>query len=151
MSLDSHIWIETNDSAEQVQHALARLTPLEIADDFEGLKKMRGDATSVTIRPMGAYDIEVQRAGVRADISIGVHCRDTTSRAWKENSVRAASALLHAYSGDLLFLYLDAYPALMRKNGRIILEQTSRIWDNADLLAMVDLPYEWGTIQTSGS
>jgi hypothetical protein len=63
--------------------------------------------------------------------------------------VRAVVALLKQGEGDALFLYCSDSPALMRKDGKLILDSRSGIWKpvvKPAVLPLIDLPHEFGII-----
>ncbi len=146
---NSSIWIETEDTPEQVQRMLERATPFRVAPDFEHWKDLTTESTTLSISNMLIEDFLPGRTDLRYNLRLFLSNKDKGSDLWLVSMVRAAVALLHAYPGDLLFRYFLHSPVLMRKQGRLILELRSDVWSprhETEVLSLIDLPYEWGEI-----
>ena len=148
MTQSSNIWIETDDTPEGVRRVLERTTPFRAAPDFEGMKEMIAENTTLSISPRRPDDYRPAAAGLSCNLQLFFGNMDKRSGIWITNMVSAAMALLHAYPGDLLFMYLLHYPALMRRQGRLVLQYPG-LWDpqyRPDVISLIDLPYGWGDL-----
>ena len=149
MTHNSSIWIETDDTPEQVQRLLELTTPFRVAPDFEHRKEMTAESAILSISTMRIEDFLPGRTDLRYNLRLFFSNKDKGSDLWLVSMVRAAVALLHAYPGDLIFRYLLHPPVLMRKQGRLVLELRSDVWSpryETEVLSLIDLPYEWEEI-----
>jgi hypothetical protein len=55
--------------------------------------------------------------------------------------IRAAMALLRAAQGDMVLLFNWEKPMLMRRDGKLLLNNDGGWWDSPARLGLVDLPY----------
>ncbi len=151
MSLDSNIFLDADASPEDIRRVLRRTGHFEDRHEFDDLTQMTAEGVILGIHPPPSKYNEAFDAGINANLDLFITCTDHEfSAAWDLNGIRATVALLHEFRGDLLFVYLDI-PALMRKGGRIILDRRASIWEDGvepNVLSLIDLPYEFGTIPT---
>ena len=147
MSLDSQIYFQTDASPAEVQLLLEQRTPFASVDDVNEYKEMVAGASVLGIRSADPNEVWINELSIRPNMAIFNTCIDTSSTPlWKLDTLRVAIALLHAYPGDLMFIYFDITP-VMRKDGYVFLKIDDDFWKargEFDPLALVDLPYEWG-------
>jgi acetaldehyde dehydrogenase (acetylating) len=150
MALDSIFMIDVSDTPEAVSKILLDTGLFARGNDYNGRMVVTGPESSISIYAPPISQHALDQAGITATVSLFIANTDhRQSHEWTRNSVRAVTALLRAYSGDALFLYCTDSPALMRKDGRIILDRRAGLWDEGvepDVLSLVDLPFEWGAI-----
>ena len=152
MSLVNRFYIDTARSRADVQETLLKLPHFVYEADFEHLKSLRAPGLFINIYNLDFERGVTRQAGIEARIGVsfnrsGVNAADT----WEESTVRAVLALLHACSGDALLMYCSDTPVLLRKDGKLILDKRTDLWElvGNDLLGLVDLPYEFGVIPVS--
>ena len=156
MAIEQWFHLATAASRHDLRDALARAEiGLAALPDFEHLSKAASAATLVSISEDDDQTRSVFRSlrpdnGVVTNRSLNFRQRDhALSRQYNTESVRGVMALLKAYpdADAYLLLYDAAIPALLHKNGRLVLAQQlaqdRELWDAAHLpyRALVDLPY----------
>lgn len=148
MSLDSTLYVQAATSMEGVMRTLAMTAGFLHAPGE--VDEMAADGLWMSIEPLRPEDPRPIQAAVVCNFDLFFNCSHSSrTYDWTLNTVRAVMALLHAYPGDALFMYCSDYPALLRKDGRIILDRNAGLWDEGvepDVLSLVDLPYTFGTI-----
>ena len=153
LSLDNSIFIQAEATPQDIQRVLKAIGGFQTTDDINGIKGMIAEGVSLGIffPPLG--DGPARDAGISINFDLFFDNSDSAFLfEWTLNTVRAVVALLHAFPGDLLFMYCSDWPALLRKDGRIILDRDADLWDEGvepDVLSLIDLPYEWGHIPRS--
>jgi hypothetical protein len=150
MGLDASFMIEAEGAPAALKQVLLRTDYFESAEDIDGDKVVRATGVRISIYTPPIRTGVLEEAGVRANLALYLANSDNRfTYEWKLNSVRAVMALLHAYPGDALFMYCSDSPALLRKDGRVILDKRAGLWDEGEepqVLSLVDLPYTFGTI-----
>ena len=146
MSLDSLIFLETDVSLADVQALLERQTPFVFAEEVNQYTIMTAESSVLAMRPADPNERWINELAIRPNMRMTNTCTNRSSIAWELNTMRVVMALLHAYPGDLMFVYFSIAP-VMRKDGRIVLERDTDFWEargGPEMLALIDLPYEWG-------
>ncbi|GJE69601.1 hypothetical protein [Methylorubrum podarium] len=156
MGIEQGFHLDTSASRHDLRDALVRAgIGLEALPDFEHISQAASRATLVTIiekddPALGAGHRLRPDNGVLATRSVWFSLRDPTlSRQYNTETVRGVIALLKAYpdADAYLLLYDAAIPALLYRNGRLVLAEqltrNNRKWDaeHQPYRALVDLPY----------
>ena len=148
MSLDFHLFLNAEETATSLQMRFADWLGLELAPDFKGLKKLLSPSLNMVIGP--DLSDSARAAGIVANLGLGLYLRDRSLlEEWNIDCMRVLLTVLHNYPGDVLFVELEN-PALLRKNGRIVLDNKHGTWNDdvePNLRAMLNLPYEFGEIK----
>ena len=147
MSLDNLIFMETDASVADIQRLLEQRTSFVFAEEVNQFKIMVAEASVLAIRSANPNEVWIREFAIRPNLRMtNTYANHTSSALWKLETMRIVMALLHAYPGDLMFIYFDL-ALVMRKDGRIVLERDIDVWTaggGPEMLALMDLPYEWG-------
>jgi ABC-type molybdate transport system substrate-binding protein len=153
MSLDSSLWLSTILDAEAARDALTASGLFHEEPEIAKGLRLSADATLLTIlfKPpvMGPFE----DVGIRPTLHLFFANSDKENTAARtENTVRAVVNLLKADEGDALFVYCSDSPALLRKDGKLILDERCGVWKpgvEPKVLPLIDLPYQFGIIPLS--
>lgn len=147
MSLDSSLYLDTTAMPLALCDVLIATGHFQRARD--GGATVIADGVIVTVGAP-AYQDRPQLVGIKATQHLFFACTSNEeTEAWTRHTLRAVMALLHALPGDMLFYYSSDYPALLRKNGVLTLDDRISIWKSdaePPLLPMIDVPYVWATL-----
>ena len=150
MSLDSSFWLDADLRPEGAQAILVGAGIFERGDSYRHGLRMFADGTILAVSPERSAFGPFQEAGIAPTLHFFFANSDNEkTRAWTENTVRAVVALLDSVAGDALLLYCSDSPALLRKDGKIVLDRRCGLWQSGvepEVLSLIAPPYEFGII-----
>jgi len=150
MSLDSTLFIEIRAKTSEVQLHLVNTGLFTRLEDVKGLKRAATDGCIVTIFPDAGMHDGPSEAGIKVNMRLFFACTESDkSKAWTLATIRAAVSLFRGVPGDALLLYSGDRPALLRRNGQLILDKRCGVWHpdvEPQVLPLITLPYSWGEI-----
>jgi hypothetical protein len=151
MSLDSSFWIDApGTTPAQVKSLLLKTAYFQPLDDVRDNKRVCSEGCIVAISARRSIRDDLREIEIKPNLHLFFGCSDSEkTKHWTLNTVRAVAALLHAFPGNAYFAYSGDSPALLRRNGKTILDRRCGVWMpevEPNVLPLIDLPYEWGII-----
>lgn len=152
MSLSNTLAIDTDATPADVRRVLLATGRFFALGDYNDRKCVGAEGVVIDIYAPPFEINSLLQAGIVASVELSFTNTDKRLLdAWLLNTLHAVIALLHAYPGDALLLHCTDTPALLRKAGRIVLDEREDLWDSIEpgILSLIKLPYEFGVIPVS--
>ncbi len=150
MSLDSTFWMDIAAAPDAVLALLVERCGYERPAKFTKHPQLYADGVILSLFAPPLSREMPKAAGIGATQQFLFACTDSDlSKAWTLKTFRAVSALLNAYPGDALLRYSSDLPALLRKDGRIVLDARCGLWNRdvePQVLPLIPQPHVFALI-----
>jgi hypothetical protein len=151
MALDSTFWIDAAGGPEWATDILASSGMYRPADRPAGAYAAPGVLTIVNAASPG--DPRLIEAGLSARVCVFFANTDKTlTSQWTLSTVRTVMLFLNATEADAYFVYCSDSPALIRRNGEVVLDPRCGVWKpgiEPETLPLVTMAYRWREIPFS--